>query len=175
MFLYDCTYHKNFEEVKKNENSPSSFVYVIADLFHQFKIHRNANFQQMLTLLINFIFTSSYGLGLSTLSLCGWGSRKAKGSQKYQLEPIWMHSAGRNPSHTVHIPKITFKFQVTTSRQPPLDTSIFFILWQANVLQQQQQLSLPVMCTNDFTQLSLLYSNWKQTWNCWTEFTRWQT
>jgi len=70
MFLYDCTYHRNFEEVKK-ENSPSSFVYVIVDLFQEFKIYRNANFQQMLTLLINFIFTSSYGLGLSTFSLCG--------------------------------------------------------------------------------------------------------
>jgi len=44
---------------------------MIVDSFHQFKIYRNANFQQMLTLVINFIFTSSYGLGLSTVKLVG--------------------------------------------------------------------------------------------------------
>jgi len=56
---------------------------MIVDSFHQFKIYRNSNFQQMLTLLINFIFTSSYSLGLSTLS-CGMRQQMVKGSQKYE-------------------------------------------------------------------------------------------
>jgi hypothetical protein len=42
---------------------------MIVGSFQQFKIDINVNFQQILTLLINFIFTSSYVLGLGTLSL----------------------------------------------------------------------------------------------------------
>jgi len=52
---------------------------MIVDSFHQFKIYRNVNFQQTLTLLINFIFTSSYVLGPST------GMRQQQGKGKPEV------------------------------------------------------------------------------------------